>query len=197
MAFPNVDECSIEELLDAEAHVWNHIYQYINSTSLKCTVQLGITDVIHKHGKPITLPQQAVALFINEAKHDALYRLMRILVHSKFFDKVKVRSEDDGDEDEEEAYCITLASRLLLRDEPSSVAPYALTMLEGSFMDPLHHLSEWFGNECSSPFVFKHGNTLWEYAGVEQRWNQLFNAAMCNDSRLVASVLVKECRQVF
>ncbi|XP_057796258.1 flavonoid 8-O-methyltransferase 1-like [Salvia miltiorrhiza] len=186
MAVPNVDECSKQELLDAEAHVWTHIYHYINSMALKCAIQLGIPDTIHKHGKPMTLPRLAIALSINEPKHDALHRLMRILVHSKFFNQ-----------DEEEAYCLTLASRLLLRDEPSSVAPYALAVLDPGFMDTFHHLGEWFGNECVSPFDFKHGKTLWEYAGIHPRWNQLFNEAMCNDSRLVASVVLKECRHIF
>nr|AAR09603.1 O-methyltransferase [Mentha x piperita] len=192
MALPNLEESTVEELLDAEAHVWNHIFSYINSMSLKSALQLGIPDIIHKHGNPITLSQLADALNINKAKTDGLFRLMRLLEHSKFFDKVKVEGEG-----EEEAYSLTRASRLLLRDEPSSLAPYIRAMLDPNFMDPFHHLSEWLGSECPSPFEFKHGRSLWEYAGIEERWNQLFNQAMANDAKLVTSILVKECRHIF
>ncbi|KAH6764041.1 hypothetical protein C2S51_015290 [Perilla frutescens var. frutescens] len=189
MAMANgVESSSTEELLDAQAHVWNHVFNYINSMSLKCAIQLGIPDAIHKHGKPMTLSQLADALPINGAKSDGLRRLMRILVHSKFFNKVK---------DEEEAYCLTRASRLLLRDEPLSMATFAVAMTDPIFVDPFHHVNEWFGDEHPSPFLTKNGKTIWGYGGIEQSWNQQFNEAMACDARLVTSVLVQECKQVF
>uniref|UniRef100_A0A2N9GED6 O-methyltransferase C-terminal domain-containing protein n=1 Tax=Fagus sylvatica TaxID=28930 RepID=A0A2N9GED6_FAGSY len=30
-----------ELLLDAQAHIWNHIFNFINSMSLKCAIELG------------------------------------------------------------------------------------------------------------------------------------------------------------
>ncbi|KAL8510943.1 hypothetical protein ACS0TY_017668 [Phlomoides rotata] len=128
-------DSSTQELLDAQTHIWNHVFNFINSMSLKCAIQLGIPDVIHKHGKPITLPELADALAINEVKSDGLHRLMRILVHSNFFEKVKISKEE-----EEEAYCLTRASRLLVRDEPLSLAPFALAMLDPVVVDPFHHM---------------------------------------------------------
>ncbi|KAH6764042.1 hypothetical protein C2S51_015291 [Perilla frutescens var. frutescens] len=77
------------------------------------------------------------------------------------------------------------------------MAPYVRAMLDPNFMDPFHHLSEWLRNKCPSPFVLKHGKTIWEYAGIDPSWNQLFNESMANDARLVTSILVKECRHVF
>ncbi|KAH6764045.1 hypothetical protein C2S52_012938 [Perilla frutescens var. hirtella] len=195
MAFPSNEVESTQDLLDAQSHVWNHIFHHINSMSLKCAIQLGIPDVIHKHGNPMTVSQLTNALPINKAKSPCLHRLIRILVHSKFLDKVKTTLSED--EDEEEAYCLTRASRLLLRCEPMSMAPFALAMFDSVKMDPWHHMSEWFQNEDSSPFFTKHGMTIFEYAGNDQRLNGLFNEAMASDAGFVTSVLSKECRHVF
>ncbi|VVA28446.1 PREDICTED: trans-resveratrol [Prunus dulcis] len=73
------------ELLQAQAHVWNHIFQFINSMSLKCAVQLGIPDVIHNHGQPISLSNLISGLNVHPSKAYFIARLMRILVHSNFF----------------------------------------------------------------------------------------------------------------
>ena len=73
------------DLLQAQAHVWNHIFQFINSMSLKCAVQLGIPDVIHSHGQPISLSNLISGLNVHPSKAHFIERLMRILVHSNFF----------------------------------------------------------------------------------------------------------------
>ncbi|PIN26255.1 Hydroxyindole-O-methyltransferase [Handroanthus impetiginosus] len=184
---------STNELIDAQAHVWNHIFNYINSMSLKCAIQLRIPDIIHKNSKPMMLSQLVDALPINKVKSHSIYRLMRILVHSKFFVKDKI-SEDDHEED---GYWLTPASHLLLRDEPLSMAPFVLATLDPVLIDPWHHAGIWFQNETPSSFATKHGMMLFEYAGIDQRWNQLFNEAMASDARLVASVITKECKEVF
>ncbi|KAK8992101.1 hypothetical protein V6N11_044993 [Hibiscus sabdariffa] len=70
---------TINELLEAQAHVWNHIFSFINSMSLKCAVDLGIPDIIHNHGKPMTVSKLVAALpILNSTKARNLYRFMRI-----------------------------------------------------------------------------------------------------------------------
>ncbi|KAF2283289.1 hypothetical protein GH714_043660 [Hevea brasiliensis] len=123
------------ELLQAQAHVWNHIFNFINSMSLKCAIQLGIPDVIHNHGKPITLSQLISSLPVHPAKARSIPRLMRLLVHSGFFAQAKI-SEDD---DQEEAYVLTSASQLLLKDNPLSVTPFLMTMLDPILTRPWHY----------------------------------------------------------
>ncbi|KAH6795510.1 hypothetical protein C2S51_036496 [Perilla frutescens var. frutescens] len=192
MASPNVVD-STQELLDAQAHLWNHSFSHINCMSLKCAVQLGIPDIIHKHGKPITLSELVDALSINKAKSNALSRLMRILVHSKIFDKVKISEEGE----KEEAYSLTRASRLLLKDEPLSYTTFTVAMADPVMIDPFHHMSEWFHDECSTPFVTRNGMNFWEFGRNHEKWNQLFNEAMACDARFVGNMLVKECKHVF
>ncbi|XP_042029940.1 8-hydroxyquercetin 8-O-methyltransferase-like [Salvia splendens] len=91
---------------------------------------------------------------------------MRMLVHSNIFHK------------EGEAYSLTTASRLFLRDNPHSLAPFAGVFTDPIMMHPFHHLSEWFRDECLSPFVTTHGMNYWEFVGSDEKWNQLFNEAM-------------------
>ncbi|XP_019232821.1 PREDICTED: 8-hydroxyquercetin 8-O-methyltransferase-like [Nicotiana attenuata] len=54
------------EVLAAQAHIWNHTFSYINSMSLKCAIQLGIPDIIHSHGRAMTLSELVNALPIFE-----------------------------------------------------------------------------------------------------------------------------------
>ncbi|PQP92960.1 hypothetical protein Pyn_33736 [Prunus yedoensis var. nudiflora] len=93
------------ELLQAQAHIWNHIFSFINSMSLKCAVQLGIPDVIQKHGQPMTLSELVSALPISPSKADFIPRLMRILVHSGFFAQESLSGGEQG-------YVLTDASGL-------------------------------------------------------------------------------------
>ncbi|KAI3457176.1 hypothetical protein Pfo_013839 [Paulownia fortunei] len=191
MELPNGIPCT-QELLDAQAHVWNHIFNFINSMSLKCAIQLGIPDIIHKHDKPMTLSELIDALPINKAKSLCVERLMRILIHSKFFTKVKI-----SEEDKEEGYWLTPNSLLLLRDEPMNMTSFVLAMLDPILTDPFHHVSEWFKTDDPTPFLTIHGRTFWEQAGQDPRLNHFFNESMASDARLVTSVIVKDYRQVF
>ncbi|KAJ9170888.1 hypothetical protein P3X46_018952 [Hevea brasiliensis] len=181
------------ELLQAQAHVWSHIFNFINSMSLKCAIQLGIPDVIHNHGKPITLSQLISSLPVHPAKSRCIPRLMHLLVHSDFFAQAKI-SEDD---DQEEGYVLTSASQLLLKDNPLSVTPFLMAMLDSILTRPWHYVSTWFLNDDPTPFNTAHGRTLWEYAGHEPKLNDFFNEVMASDARLVMHVLINECEGAF
>lgn len=154
------------ELLQAQAKFWNHEYNFIYIASLKCVTQLGIPDIILKHGKPITLQELVEALPINKAKANGVYRLMRILTHSGFFIEEKI-----FDDEENMGYWLTPSSRLLLKDEPLSMAPLLQAMLDPILTKPWHHVSEWFENEHHTAFQIAHGRALFEYAEHEPRLN--------------------------
>ncbi|CDP21582.1 unnamed protein product [Coffea canephora] len=181
------------ELLQAQAHIWNRIFNFINSMSLKCAIQLGIPDIIHKHCKPMTLDELTNALPIGNAKAPFVYRLMRILIHSGFFIEAKISQHD-----EEEGYMLTSSSKLLLKDEPLSLTAFLLSMLDPTLMDPWYHLSQWFQNYSDvNPFKTCHGKVAWELAGQDQKLNNFFNEGMASDSRLVGSILIRDCKDVF
>ena len=135
-------------LREAQAHVWNHIFNFINSMSLKCAIQLGIPDIIHSHGKPMTLPDLVAKLPVHPVKTQSVYRLMRNLVQSGFF-----AAQTDHLSEEEEGYVLTDASRLLLKDESLSIRPFLLAMLDAVLTKPWHYVSAWFQNDDPTPFT--------------------------------------------
>ncbi|KAL1565877.1 trans-resveratrol di-O-methyltransferase [Salvia divinorum] len=184
MTSPNHD-------LTSQAHVWNHLFSYINSMSLKCAIQLGIPDAIDAHGGPMPLSRLSAALSVPPAKSDALRRLMRLLVHSKFFEKVSV---SDSNED---AYVLTGASCLLLRRGAMSMAPFALVVLDRVSVDPWHEMGEWLRDGRASMFETEHGSSFWEYAEGSGRLDGLFNEGMASDAGCVAGVLGRDGRRVF
>lgn len=195
MALSN--EASATELLQAQSHIWNHMFSFINSMSLKCAIQLGIPDIIQKNGKQaITLSQLISSLPIHPTKAGFVHRLMRILVHSGFFGRQKLTQIDDDDE-EEEGYVLTDASRLLLKDHPMSVTPLLLFTLDPIMTKPWHYMSTWFQNDDPRPFHMAHGMTFWDYEKCEPGVAHRFNDAMARDARLVSSVVVGECKGIF
>ncbi|XP_042041236.1 8-hydroxyquercetin 8-O-methyltransferase-like [Salvia splendens] len=142
-------------------------------------------DAIHKHKKPITVSQLADALSIPNSKSHALFRLMRVLIHSNVFGEA-----------EEGAYALTGTSRLLLRDEPLSFFPFILTTTDPVAVGTYHSMTERFWDECPTPFVTKYGRNVWEFGADEAEWNRLFNKGMTSDSELVGKILVRECKHV-
>ncbi|TMW83022.1 hypothetical protein EJD97_003264, partial [Solanum chilense] len=169
-----------KQVLTAKAHIWNHIFNYVSSMSLKCAIQLEIPDIIHSHGRPMTLSDLVNALPINNKSkgQDYIYRLMRILIHDGFF-----LQEEDG-------YLLTPNSHLLLKNEPLNQLPLVQLILHPIVIDPFHYLSQWFqnGEYSSTPFATTNGYTPFE---KETKINHLLNEGMASDARLVMSVLIQ------
>ncbi|XP_052208562.1 trans-resveratrol di-O-methyltransferase-like [Diospyros lotus] len=185
-----------DELLRAHAHVWNHTFAFVSSACLKCAVQLGIPDIIHRHGQPMKLSQLVASLpALNPSKSHCIRRLMRVLAHDGFF--VELKAAAAAGEEEEPEYTLTPASHLLLRTTPASVSPFLLLMLDPLMVKPLNCLTPWLGNDDPTPFLTANGQTIWDYAGQNPAFNSLFNEGMESDSRMVASVVIEECRGAF
>ncbi|KAI5647956.1 hypothetical protein M9H77_33961 [Catharanthus roseus] len=195
----NSNESSSHELLKAHAHLWNMIYNFINSMSLKCAIDLNIPDIIHDHGNPITLSELTQSLKINSSKVPYMYRLMRILTHSGIFVKSKIGGNEKTQE--EDAYTLTPFSNLLLKNHPLSMNPLLSATLQSIWIAPWLNLSDWFRNDedliIRSPFASTHGRDIWEMAGQEQGHNNLFNEAMASDARLVSSLVVENSEELF
>ncbi|KAJ9558155.1 hypothetical protein OSB04_012769 [Centaurea solstitialis] len=195
MAMQNDEQSN--DMLRSQAQIWNHIFSFINSMSLKCAIQLQIPDIIDRHGAPMMLSELVEALPINKERSRFVYRLMRILVHSDFFQKQTISVTEEDEEKEREGYLLTPGSRFLLKEEPLSIRPFLLAMLDPIFMDPWQDMSRWFQNEDSCPFYTTHGRTYWDFAGQDPNLNDFFNEAMASDARLVTNVILKHCSGSF
>ncbi|KAL8249608.1 hypothetical protein R6Q59_006476 [Mikania micrantha] len=195
MAMQDSDEQS-RGLLQSQAHIWSHIFSFINSMTLKCAIELQIPDIINRHGTPMLLSELVEALSISKEKSNFLYRLMRMLVHSGFFVKQSV-SITRGSDEEEEGYLLAPASKLFLKEDPLCMRPFVLAMLDPILMDPWQHMSKWFQNDDINSFQTTHGKMVWDFTFQEPVLNKLFNEAMATDARLVSQVLLKHYGGVF
>ncbi|KZV55220.1 trans-resveratrol di-O-methyltransferase [Dorcoceras hygrometricum] len=192
MALPGEEE-STHELLNAQTLVWNHIFKFMFPMSLKCAIELNIPEIIKNHGKPMTLSELTTALPINKAKSHYIHRMMRVLVHSKFFMKVAVNYENE----QNEGYWLTPSSRLLLKDSALSIAPLFLLIHNPILMKPCSSISEWFTDDRVTAFETAHGLKFWEQAKEDSSLTKLFYEAMAGDSRFVSQVILKDCKKLF
>ncbi|KAF9587299.1 hypothetical protein IFM89_001023 [Coptis chinensis] len=186
----NTNGDGTNELLEAQAHIWNHTFNYITSMSLKCAVQLGIPDIISTHDKPLTLSELTKALSIPEVKAAHIFRLMRILVHTGFFGVQKIHEDQEG-------YVLTPSSKLLLKTRETNLSSFLLMMIDPVFVTPFHFMSAWFQGKESTPFVAAFGMEVWDYFGQHLDTNKFFHAAMASDTEFVMSVVVKDCKSMF
>ncbi|XP_059440551.1 trans-resveratrol di-O-methyltransferase-like [Corylus avellana] len=184
------------ELFQAQSHLYKHVFSFVGSMSLKCAVQLGIPDIIHSHGEPITLHGLVSALQIHPTKAGFVHRLMRLLAHCGFFATTRVNKKQEEEEDEEEAYDITPSSRILLKENVTSLSPFVLAMLEPALVTPWQFLGNWFREDKVTAFESAHGMGLWEYGNQNPVFNNLFNEAMASDSGMM-NLVVRDCKAVF
>ena len=140
----------------------------------------------------MTLSELITALPIDPTKSPHVYHLMRILIHSGFF-----APKNTNENDQEEACVLTESSRLLIKDNPLSVTPFLLAMVDPMLTTPWNYLTTWFQNEDLTPFDTAHGKTFWDYGGDEPKFANIFNDAMASDARLVMSIVVDKCKGVF
>ncbi|XVE88122.1 hypothetical protein DITRI_Ditri19aG0042700 [Diplodiscus trichospermus] len=186
-----MDQGAIESF-QAQAYLYKHIFNYISSMSLKCCVQLGIPDIIHSHGEPITLSELVSALGIDQTKTSCMYRLMRMLVHSGFIATTKF----DKDQ-EKEAYVLTPISKILLKDNINCLSPFVMAMLDPAIMTPWQFLGDWIqGTKQQRPFESANGKAFWDYMDQDPEFKNLFHDAMESDSQMM-NLVVKDCKPVF
>ncbi|KAJ0797018.1 putative O-methyltransferase domain, plant methyltransferase dimerization [Helianthus annuus] len=196
----NQSQGEANELFEAQAHIYRHIFNYATSMSLGCALELGIPDIIHNHGKPITIQElvSKLNLPINKTLH--LHRLMRLLIHSNFFSITKL--PDQEDENAKEGYVLTPSSKLLLKNTNENsqsvpnLLPFANLILDPVFVTPWQFLGKWFYGNESTVFESAHGIPMWEFANMNPRFNGIFNDAMASDSRMM-SLVVKDCQEIF
>jgi len=192
MALTEVKSSS-DEVMRAQTSLWGHIFNYIDSMSLKCAVELGIPDAIHSHGNPITLPDLLAALSISPAKATHMRRLMRMLTHSGIF----ARSDAD-DDSYDDVYSLTPLSRLLVGNKGhASLSSYVLAALHPVIVNPFQSMSAWFKSDESTPFSVEHGCNLWEITARNPQFNKVFNEGMASDAKFLMDVLLKNCGHVF
>ncbi|OVA03035.1 O-methyltransferase [Macleaya cordata] len=185
-------EMKKNELVQAQAHVFNNICGFFSSMSLKCAVELGIPDIIHNHGKPMPLSDLVEALSLPPSKTENVYRLMRLLVHSGLFAKQKIDENQD-----EEGYLLTTSSNFLLHNTEFSLADFVINLVNPALVKPGHILSDWFRTGESTAFEAVHGVPFWRHLMQNPEYEKGFSNIMAANSKLVMSDIVNSCKSVF
>ncbi|KAF5202636.1 (RS)-norcoclaurine 6-O-methyltransferase [Thalictrum thalictroides] len=175
------------ENLSSQAKLWNFIYGFAESLVLKCAVQLDLANIIHENGTPMTLSELSSHLRNKPVNQDALYRVMRYLVHMEIFTKSSI----DG----ELRYGLAPPAKFLVKGWDNCMVDSILLMTDTFSMSPYHYLKEELSNNGGTCIAFEKamGTNIWEYLAEHPEKNQLFNEGMANDSRLTMSALMKDC----
>ncbi|XP_015938477.1 isoflavone 7-O-methyltransferase [Arachis duranensis] len=179
------------ESFKAQALVYRHMYGILDAMCLKWIVNFRIPNIIHNHGKPITLSELVSVLKIPSAKVDTTDLFMRYMAHNGFFDIVTIHGDDDSSQEENEAFALTAASELLIKGTEN---PCISPMVEMFLNDPtlsssMHHLNKWFYDENRPLYEITLGKPLWEFLDKNPTNLSLYNDAMASDSQMIKLAL--------
>ncbi|XP_004505106.1 isoflavone 4'-O-methyltransferase-like [Cicer arietinum] len=191
----STNENEENELYHAQIHLYKHLYSFISSMALKSAMELGISDAIYNHGKPMTLPELASALKLHPSKVNILYRLLRLLTHNGFYAKTTVMKGEE--EEEKTAYALTPPSKLLIRGKSTCLAPMVQGSLNPLALDMWHSSKKWF-NEDKELELFESatGDNFWDVLNEDSDKLSLFQDAMAADSQMF-KIALKDCKHVF
>nr|ATY39976.1 Isoflavone O-methyltransferase [Astragalus membranaceus] len=185
------------EIFEGQVLLYKHLYAFIDSMCLKWTIELDIPNIIHNHGKPITLQELVSILKVPQTKVGNVQRLMRYLAHNGFFEIVRNHDDDDDDEEEEEeAYALTVASELLVKGTNLCLAPMVECVLDPTLSGSYHQLKKWIYEEDLTLFGVTLGSHFYEFLNGNPEYNKSFNEAMASDSQMI-NLALKDCNSVF
>ncbi|KAI3830524.1 hypothetical protein MKW98_030687 [Papaver atlanticum] len=174
-----------------QGHVWNIICGSVDSSVIKCTVELGILDIIHNSSKPMTLSSLSSASpSLSTLKTENLYRLLRYLSHMNLI----AMNATEGNE----TFSLTGISKLLLKNQERSLKDWVLGIDDEHSINGWHELSDYClsADDAPTPFVKLYGKTLWELAAEVPEVNELINNAMACDTRMVMPAFVQGCDSI-
>ncbi|KAL2618145.1 hypothetical protein GLYMA_08G248000v4 [Glycine max] len=176
------------EIFQGQALIYRHMFAFIDSMCLKTIIELGIPDIIHKHGQPITLSELVSILHVPPARVGHVQSLMHYLSHHRFFESVRIH--------EKEAYALTAASELLVKSSELSLAPMVEYILDPTLSASFHQMKKWVYEEDLSVFDISLGCSLWDFLNKNPAYNESFNEAMARDSQM-SNLALRDCKLVF
>ncbi|XP_059301984.1 myricetin 7/4'-O-methyltransferase 2-like [Lycium ferocissimum] len=182
---------SADQLLQVEAQTSEYISSWMRLSCIKCAIELGIPDILHKHANPFMTLSDLIAALpnLNPSKAPFIPILMRLLVHSGLFN---YHQQGDG-------YSLTSDGRLLVENDPFSRRSHLLFTQHPVMLNTFASISDWLCNDLPTAFDTAHGKSLWDYCAGEPEFGNIFNDLMASDSRLlVSNLLISDCcKRVF
>ncbi|TVU13582.1 hypothetical protein EJB05_40642 [Eragrostis curvula] len=197
MALRLLAEVSPQDLLVALAELHSHVLGYVKSMALKCAVDLGIPDAMHRRGGAATLTDIATDAAVHPAKVADLRRLMELLSTTGMF--TVTNGEGTGADDSGAVVCkLTTACRFLVGSlNLSPMVPFLVSPPVVSFF---FSMCDWLRSEpavAGSLFEQARGCSQWEMASSDATLNRILNDSMVADSKLFLEVIILDKGRVF
>ncbi|XP_057954878.1 desmethylxanthohumol 6'-O-methyltransferase-like [Malania oleifera] len=178
----------VDAKLKGEAHIWEVMLAFAGSMALKSAVELRVADIMHSHGRPITLRQIASAIDPPAAEITALSRIMTLLVRNSIFTATP-SPPSDGGPSSETLYGLTPSSRWLLRDAEMTLAPMVLLETHPLVLSTWHRLANCV-TDGGIAFKKAHGRDIWDFAGANPEFNAMFNGGMACTARIMLDAIL-------
>ncbi|XP_020219983.1 isoflavone 7-O-methyltransferase [Cajanus cajan] len=177
------------EIFQGQVLLYRNLYGLVDAMCLKWMAELGIPDIIHNHGQPITFPELVSTLQVPPTKVSGVQSLMHYLAHKGFFEIVRIHDNVE----EKEAYALTAASELLVKGSDLCLAPMVECLLNPTFADSFHQLKKWTYEDDLTLFNISLGSPLWDFLNKNPAFNKLFNEAMASDSQMM-NLALRDCK---
>ncbi|KAK4275988.1 hypothetical protein QN277_018992 [Acacia crassicarpa] len=190
------DETS--EFFHGQAQLYRVINLWMAPLCVKCAIELEIPDIIHKHGKPISLSHLVSALKIPPSKTTFVKGLMHLLAHNGIFSITKSNNNEEESE-EEVSYDLTSASKLLVSGTDHCLSPMVLLATYPSMINLYHHLGKWARGDESTlkETIFNEGNIACDLFKQNPADIAVVQEGMASDSRLIKVALIRDFKYVF
>ncbi|KAF5185457.1 O-methyltransferase [Thalictrum thalictroides] len=168
--------------VQSQADMWELIFAFGDFMVLKCSMKLGIPDIVNKHGSPITISQIAEKISTSPSfQINYLFRIMRFLVRKR----VITSEYKDGDT----FYSLTHTGKWLLPDAEFTLAPLLELETHEWLLDAWNHLDKCV-LEGGDGLQKAHGTGLWDFVSGNPEYNKIFNGAMACTAKIVVNAIL-------
>ncbi|KAH7852052.1 hypothetical protein Vadar_019994 [Vaccinium darrowii] len=147
-----------EEEAEAQVDVWKYVYEFVDTTVVKCAIELGIPDALETRDGPTILSDLSSSIGCSPS---TLHHIMRFLLHHKIFKEGLI------------GYLQTPLSRLLMKNGEKSLPDFLLYANDPEMLAPWHSLSARVLANESPAFESAHGEDVWRYAAKNQAKRRL------------------------
>ncbi|XP_038713006.1 (R,S)-reticuline 7-O-methyltransferase-like [Tripterygium wilfordii] len=178
-----------DTLLSGQAQVWRLMYASADAMALKCAVELGIPDIIHSHGRPISLSKIASGINSKNLNLDYLERVMGYLVRKRVF--CTTHQHQKLETQTQTLYGLTSISKWLVRDTDLSLNNMVKMHTHPWILSPWSCIAQCVRDDGVA-FTKYHGVEMWDFASQNPEFNSLFNDAMACTSKIVMTALLSK-----
>ncbi|KAJ4729850.1 putative O-methyltransferase [Melia azedarach] len=173
-----------EASLKGQAEIWLHMFAFVDSLALKCAIELRIPDIIHSHGRPITLSQISSCIDSSSPEISYLERLMRFLVRKKIF--TEHHPSDGG----QPLYGLTHSSKWLVTDSEGSGLGSVFLVENYSYVVNSWHFLSQAVKKGGIAIEKAYGGVVCDLASKDEEFNNIFNDGMACNSKILTKEIV-------